>query len=119
VNTIANIAVLITAISVANPTLAQVNREEVRSSCKSDYHRFCSGVLPGGGRIIACLNQHVPELDPACAKAVVVAGKCIEDRNRLCPDVPTGKGELLACLTRHKQQLNPACAAVLRNKENR
>ena len=44
--------------------------EAERQACNPDYNRFCSGVLPGGGRIIACLKKHKPELTEACRKVV-------------------------------------------------
>jgi hypothetical protein len=38
--------------------------------CRGDYDRLCSGVTPGGGRIIACLQFHASELSAACAQAM-------------------------------------------------
>jgi erythromycin esterase len=38
--------------------------------CKEDRARHCAGVQPGGGRIIACLKDHRPELDEACGKFI-------------------------------------------------
>ena len=38
----------------------------LRADCGSDYRRFCSGVQPGGGRAIACLHAHGPQLSPQC-----------------------------------------------------
>ena len=35
-------------------------------SCVPDVQRFCSKVVPGGGRQIACLHAHVKQLSPAC-----------------------------------------------------
>jgi hypothetical protein len=41
--------------------------EQVRQECKADAERFCKGIRPGGGRILACLKSHQAELAPACA----------------------------------------------------
>ena len=38
--------------------------------CRSDYHRLCAGVQPGGGRIIACLHEHSHQLSAACGQAM-------------------------------------------------
>ena len=38
--------------------------------CKADAERICSGVVPGGGKIIACLKQHKDEVSVGCAKAL-------------------------------------------------
>ena len=50
--------------------LAQTAAE--REACEADFQQFCSGVAPGGGRIIACLREHVYKLTPQC-KTVVEA----------------------------------------------
>ena len=41
--------------------------EEVREECKADTEKFCKGIKPGQGRILACLKSHQAELAPACA----------------------------------------------------
>ena len=51
----------------------------VRQACRADYQQFCSGVLPGGGRIAACLKGHTSELSPECQQAL---GKALENRSR-------------------------------------
>jgi hypothetical protein len=39
-------------------------------ACRSDYDRLCAGVQPGGGRVLACLQNHVSQLSAACGQAV-------------------------------------------------
>jgi len=46
-----------------------------RKACEADYHALCSGVQPGGGRIIACLKGNSAKLSPDCQKAIAEAGK--------------------------------------------
>ena len=46
----------------AQPTL--------REACAADYHQFCAGVLPGGGRIIACFAANDAKLSAACKTAI-------------------------------------------------
>jgi cysteine rich repeat protein len=41
--------------------------EQIREECKADAQKFCKGIRPGGGRILACLKSHQSELAPACA----------------------------------------------------
>jgi Cysteine rich repeat. len=41
-----------------------------REACEADYQKFCSSVVPGGGRIVECLSKHLDELSPACKKVV-------------------------------------------------
>jgi hypothetical protein len=38
--------------------------------CRSDYDRLCGDVMPGGGRILACLQNHADQLGSACAQAL-------------------------------------------------
>ena len=38
----------------------------LRASCGDDWHAYCSGVTFGGGRGLACLKSHGPELTSSC-----------------------------------------------------
>lgn len=38
--------------------------------CRGDYDRLCSGIAPGGGRVIACLQSNASQLSPTCAQAM-------------------------------------------------
>ena len=46
-----------------------------RAACTGDYEKFCKGVTPGGGRIIACLAKETDKLTPACKKELIAAEK--------------------------------------------
>jgi hypothetical protein len=48
--------------------LARIEKavEEVQTSCADDYAIFCSSVLPGQGRIAACLEKNEKILTPKC-----------------------------------------------------
>ena len=50
------------------PTLA-----ELHAACDSDIQKLCSGIQPGGGRILACLKQHKDEVSEMCKQAVAKA----------------------------------------------
>ena len=60
---------LLTLVSFA-PALAQDFTAEQRAACKGDYDKFCKGTMPGGGRVLACLNKQRAELSEACKKVV-------------------------------------------------
>jgi cysteine rich repeat protein len=47
---------------------AQDFTAEQRASCKGDYDKFCKGAMPGGGRVLACLNKQRDQLSEACKK---------------------------------------------------
>jgi hypothetical protein len=38
--------------------------------CRADSDRLCAGVVPGGGRILACLKGQISQLSPPCAQAM-------------------------------------------------
>lgn len=60
---------LLTLVSFV-PALAQDFTAEQRGACKGDYDKFCKGTMPGGGRVLACLNKQRAELSEACKKVV-------------------------------------------------
>lgn len=41
--------------------------------CRADARKFCQGVKPGEGRIIACLKENSSKLSPACAAKIAKA----------------------------------------------
>jgi hypothetical protein len=49
--------------------------EQVKEECGADAKKFCQGIRPGQGRILACLKSHQAELAPACAAEFNKAGK--------------------------------------------
>jgi len=54
---------------------AEERIEQVKQECGADAKKFCQGIRPGGGRILACLKSHQSELAPACAAEFNKAGK--------------------------------------------
>ena len=66
---------LLCTLGLAAPALAQEMTAEQRAACKGDYDKFCKGTLPGGGRIIACLNKQRAQITDACKKVVDAAQK--------------------------------------------
>ena len=61
-------AVLAFAIGCSGPAVAQTTDQ--RGACKADYDKYCAGTLPGGGRIVACLNKQQNQLSDACKKVL-------------------------------------------------
>lgn len=43
---------------------------EQRAACQADYDKFCVGMIPGDGRIIACLRKQYDQLSGACRKLI-------------------------------------------------
>ena len=65
-----SIAVVVFAAGLSTEAFAQNLTSEQRTACKPDYEKYCSGVMPGGGRIIACLNKQRDSLGEACKKVL-------------------------------------------------
>jgi len=69
------IILTIALLSAPGLAYAQELTAEQRSACMGDYEKFCKGVEPGGGRIIACLAKSSDKLTPACQKVLTAAEK--------------------------------------------
>jgi Cysteine rich repeat len=61
-------AVLALAIASSGSAIAQTT--DSRGACKADYDKYCAGTLPGGGRVVACLNKQQHQLSDACKKVL-------------------------------------------------
>ena len=61
-------------LGLAGPAFAQqasgAKAQALKQACAADYKALCSGVQPGGGRIIACLKQNADKLSPTCKQAL-------------------------------------------------
>jgi Cysteine rich repeat len=62
-------------LSASSAALAQQLTAAQRDACMGDYQKYCKGVTPGGGRIIACLSAKSDRLTPACKKVLSEADK--------------------------------------------
>jgi Cysteine rich repeat len=54
----------------SSAALAQALSAEQRAACQADYNKYCKGTMPGGGRIIACLNKQRDQISDACKKVL-------------------------------------------------
>ncbi|MGL5168780.1 MAG: cysteine rich repeat-containing protein [Afipia sp.] len=67
--------ICLVAVALSLPTLASAQEITAaqRAACKSDYEKYCSNVMPGGGRIVACLSKESAKLTDACKAALSAA----------------------------------------------
>jgi hypothetical protein len=62
--------VIALAFAVALPATVSAQSTNPSGACKADYDKYCKGILPGGGRIVACLNEQHDKLSDACKTAI-------------------------------------------------
>ena len=62
-------------LCTAHAAFAQELTSAQRDACMGDYQKYCKSVVPGGGRIIACLAKQSDKLAPACKKVLEAAEK--------------------------------------------
>jgi hypothetical protein len=48
---------------------------QVRSACAADVRALCSGVTPGGGRILQCMREKKDQLTEGCKGALTAASR--------------------------------------------
>ncbi|MGA3303766.1 MAG: cysteine rich repeat-containing protein [Methylovirgula sp.] len=63
-------ACLFVLAAMSLPATADEKQDAMKKACHDDYHAFCATVMPGGGRIVACLHQHEDKLSPGCRAAL-------------------------------------------------
>ena len=73
---LAGLASVSAALPMAPSAQAQVSPQmrgeaiALMQVCRGDYDRLCAGVMPGGGRVLACLQNHTNQLSAACGQAM-------------------------------------------------
>ena len=64
--------------------------DQAERTCNTDVRALCAGVQPGGGRVLACLQSHIGQINTNCssvlAKAIWVARECAGDIKQFCPN---------------------------------
>ena len=96
--------------------------------CKAELAKFCSNIVPGDGRKVACLISYSDKVSPRCRLSAYIAGKtladnilrlerlawkCSADIPSLCSDVLPGGGRIYQCLRKNKARLLPECRQAM------
>jgi hypothetical protein len=76
--------------------------------CRDDARKLCSGVSPGGGRVVACLQQHESELGAECKAALPTLARCGEELRTVC-GADSSPRALRSCLRDNAAKLSPEC----------
>ena len=103
--------------------------EKLKKSCNKELTTFCKGVVPGEGRVLACLYAFESKVSDQCAYAVYdaalalekaiadmkyAAGQCMADLQKYCGKVKVGQGRGLACLQKNDKDVSQQCKDALR-----
>lgn len=64
--------VMIGAVTAPGAAMAQQSpaAQQAMQACRADYQALCSDVQPGGGRGLACLQQHADKVSDGCKQAL-------------------------------------------------
>ena len=103
--------------------------EKLKKSCNKELTTFCKGVVPGEGRVLACLYAFESKVSDQCAYAVYdaavelekaiadmkyAASQCMADLQKYCGNVKVGQGRGLACLQKNDKDVSQQCKDALR-----
>jgi hypothetical protein len=71
-------AAILFSLALPSAAMAADVPPEVRAACKADFMTLCKGVIPGGGRPLACFIKNAGALSPKC-KATLSKASCSAD----------------------------------------
>jgi hypothetical protein len=115
------------AITLLSPT-AQAQTAVVETDCAAEIAAHCSNVLPGAGRIVACLIAHENKISPRCRMSAYLASGDLDERLKVlraaakvcsadilqyCSKVPAGGGRIYDCLKSNKATLTDDCRSLV------
>lgn len=102
--------------------------QKLENSCGDDIKKFCSGVTPGGGHVVYCLEAYDDKISPKCAfeldeteidlqevgdELKEAFRVCQGDIAKLCGDTRPGEGRLSACLASNKASVSQSCVQAI------
>ena len=102
--------------------------QKLENSCGEDIKKFCTGVTPGGGHTVYCLEAYEDQISPKCAFELDEAELdlqqigdglkeafhlCQGDIVKLCGDTPPGEGRISACLASNRASVSQSCVDAI------
>ena len=120
------LAALTTAISLQSSALAQ--QATLAVDCASELKTYCSQVLPGGDRLVACIIAYEDKVSPRCQLTAYLASGtlgnrvkelqgmakiCSSDILQYCSKVAPGGGRIFDCLKGNKATLSDECRKIV------
>jgi Cysteine rich repeat len=103
--------------------------DKLKKACNKELTTFCKGVVPGEGRVLACLYAFEDKVSDQCAYAVYdaalalekaiadlkyAANQCSADLQKYCANVKPGQGRGLACLQKNDKGVSQQCKDALK-----
>jgi Cysteine rich repeat len=94
------------------------------ADCATDLQKYCSKVLPGADRLVACLIAYEDKVSPRCRLTAYIssgnlgsrmkqlqamAKTCWSDIVQYCTRVQQGGGRVYDCLKKNRATLNDDC----------
>lgn len=108
--------------------LTQTAQADVLTACAEDITTYCNDVVPGDGRIGACLYAYGGHVSDACFaetevldtflerlfdKMSDIAAACTSDIETHCADIPPGGGNYIRCLKVQEATISNVCSTEL------
>lgn len=102
--------------------------QSVFEACSNEIMSNCVTVLPGDGRLYACIYAHEEKLSDACDEAVADVAdqldiffeivryakqECRVDIEKFCSKVKVGGGKIYSCLKSNSGDLTKDCGEVM------
>ena len=103
--------------------------ETVANGCKTEIDAYCKDVIPGEGRVLACLYARSDKLSGKCEYALYdaaaqleravaalsyVVNECADDLDQFCTGVAAGEGRLMDCLDKNDPKVSSRCKEAMK-----
>lgn len=117
----------------AKKAMEQAGKEIVQTvaeGCKKEIETYCKDVIPGEGRILACLYAREDKLSGRCDYALYdaaaqlerainamsyVANECGDDLDKFCANIEPGQGRLAECLKKNEAKVSGRCKQAFKD----
>ena len=119
------VLLLMGVLLLATSAFAESNIvKTVKEGCNKEINSYCKTVIPGEGRVLACLYSHSEKLSNRCEYALYdaavqleravaaltyIANECRDDIRTYCSAIRPGGGRILRCLESNEKKLSYRC----------
>ena len=119
---------ILSATLLIGLTAPSLSAQDIIAACSDVIASHCADVVPGDGRLYACLYAHEDKVSEACDEAVAdvhdqldiffelvrfAKQECRADIATHCGDVAAGGGRIYSCLKERESVLSASCAEVM------